>query len=58
MTKTSRIWDNVVPIPNYAILHIKSKDDPGSRIVERKAITLLVCKFPFILIQFIDANLN
>ena len=36
--ETSRIWDKVVPIPYYAIPHVKSKDDSGSRMVERKAI--------------------
>ena len=30
--------DKVVPIPNYAIPYIRSKDDSDSRIVERKAI--------------------
>ena len=28
----------VVPIPNYAIPHLKSKDNSGSRIAEREAI--------------------
>ena len=32
--ETSKIQDKVVPIPNYAI-PIKSKDDSGSRMVER-----------------------
>ena len=27
MPKTPKIWNTVVPIPNYAIPHIKSKDD-------------------------------
>ena len=35
--KTPKIQDNVVPIPNYTIPYIKSKDDSGSRMVERKA---------------------
>ena len=36
--KTSRIQDNIVPIPNYTIPQIKSNNDSGSRMVERKAI--------------------
>ena len=36
--KTSKIQDKVVPIPNYAIPHIKSKDDSGSRMIERNDI--------------------
>ena len=36
--KTSKIQDQVVPIPNYAIPHIKSKNDPGSKLVERKTM--------------------
>ena len=35
---TPKIQDKVVPITNYVIPHIKSKDDSGSRMVERKAI--------------------
>ena len=36
--KTTKIQDKVVPVPNYAIPQIKSNDDSGSRMVERKAI--------------------
>ena len=36
--KTPEVQDKVVSIPNYATLHIESKDDSGSRMVERKAI--------------------
>ena len=38
MPKTPKIQDNIILIPNYAILHIKSKGDSGSRMFERKAI--------------------
>ena len=38
MLKTFRIWDKAIPIPNYSIPHIKSEDDSGYRMVERKAI--------------------
>ena len=38
MPKTPKIQHKVVPIPYYAILHIRSKDDSGTRMVERKAI--------------------
>ena len=38
MPKTPKIQDKVVPIPKYAIPHIKCKDESGSRMVERKAI--------------------
>ena len=38
MLETSIIRDKVLPIPNYAIPHVKSKDDSGSKMVERKAI--------------------
>ena len=36
--KTSRIHDKIVPIPDYAIPHISSGDDLGSRMVKRKTI--------------------
>ena len=34
--KTYRIQDKVVPILNSAMPHIKSKNDSGPRMVERK----------------------
>ena len=36
--KTPKVQDKVVPIPNYTIPQIKSKDDLGSGMIERKAI--------------------
>ena len=38
MPKTPKMQDKVILMPNYAILHIKSIDDSGSRMVQRKAI--------------------
>ena len=38
MPKTPKIQDKNVPIPNYTIPQIKSKDDSGCRTIERKAI--------------------
>ena len=33
-----KIQDKVVPISDYEILHVRSKDDSDSRMAERKAI--------------------
>ena len=33
--KTPKIKGKVIPLPNYAIPHIKSNDDSGSRMIER-----------------------
>ena len=38
VSETSRILDKVIPMLYYAMPHIKSKDDSGSRMVKRKAI--------------------
>ena len=46
MPTTPKIQDKVVSIPNYAIPHIKSKDDLGSRIVEGKAIQDVKMEIP------------
>ena len=49
MPKISRIWDKVVPIPNYTIPHIKSKNDSGSRMVDRRAIQDISREIPIYL---------
>ena len=36
--KTSRIHDKIVPIPDHAIPHTRSRDDSGSSMVNRKTI--------------------
>ena len=36
--ETSRTHDTIVPIPDFAIPHIGSRDGSGSRIVNRKPI--------------------
>ena len=36
--KTSRIQDKIVPVPDYATPHIRSRDESGSRRVNRKSI--------------------
>ena len=41
-----KIQDKIVPIPNYAIPHVRSKDDSGSTMVERKAIQDVSRKIP------------
>ena len=46
MPETSKIWDKVIPIPNYTIPQIKYKDVSGSRMVERKAIQDISRKIP------------
>ena len=44
--KIPKIQDKVVPIPNYAIPPIKSNDESGSRMVERKAIQDVIKEIP------------
>ena len=36
--ETSRIQDKIVPIPDYTTSLIRSRDDSGSRMVNRKSI--------------------
>ena len=44
--KMSRIQDKNVPIPHYAISHIRFKDDSGSRMVNRMSIQDINRKLP------------
>ena len=46
MPNTPKIQDKVIPIPNYAIPHIRCNDDSGSRMVKRNAIQDVSCEIP------------
>ena len=35
---TSKMQDIAIPIPNYAIPHVKPKGDTGTKMIERKII--------------------
>ena len=56
--ESSIIHDKVIPIPDYAIPQTRSRDDSGSRMVKEKPYRILVGKFQYIQIPFIDPLLN
>ena len=42
----SRIQDKIIPISNYAIPNVRSRDDSGSRMVNRKSIQDINSELP------------
>ena len=58
MPKTSRIWDKIVPIPNDTIPHKNPKMIQVLEWLKERLYQILVGKFLFTLIWFIDPLLN
>ena len=58
LPNTSKIQDRAIPIPNYAIPHVKPKGDISTKMIDRKTIQDVCREIPSIQIQFIDPHQN
>ena len=58
ISETSRMQDKIVPIPNYTVCNVRSRDDSGSRIVNRRTVRISIGNYLLIPIQLTDPLLN